>query len=190
MRMIFCHDSWRNFAYSSMISNSLGVFSCAWPELGGRGTQVQGWTRLGVHVHNIGVGTWDMDCQLVTLKLATAWAPIDLKTSSGFLPRQGFLYERTHQFHLQNCFPGNPTYQYYSPLAHWWCHQSSYCFSLTLTHWLLQLSLRWSPSVLVQQTSESPKQCSPSCSPSTSACSHHPNTQTSSLVACQSPNFL
>ena len=29
------------------------------------------------------------------------------------LPRHGSLYERTHQFHLQNCFPGNPTYQYY-----------------------------------------------------------------------------
>ena len=27
-----------------------------------------------------------------------------------FLPRQGFVCERTLQFHLQNCFPGNPTY--------------------------------------------------------------------------------
>ena len=30
---------------------------------------------------------------------------------------------------------------------------------------------------------------SPSCSPRTSTCSHHSNTQTSSLVACQSPIF-
>ena len=30
---------------------------------------------------------------------------------------------------------------------------------------------------------------SPSCSPRTSTCSHHSNTQTSSLVARQSPNF-
>ena len=51
-------------------------------------------------------------------------------------------------------------------------------------------SLGWSPSVLGRQTSDSPKQCSPSCSPCTSTCSHHSNTQTSSLVACQSPNFL
>ena len=27
-----------------------------------------------------------------------------------FLPRQGSFYDRTHQHHLQNCFPGNPTY--------------------------------------------------------------------------------
>ena len=51
-------------------------------------------------------------------------------------------------------------------------------------------SLGWSPSVLGRQTSDSPKQCSPSCSPCTSTCSHHSSTQTSSLVACQSPNFL
>ena len=31
-----------------------------------------------------------------------------------------------------------------------------------MTHWLLQLSLGWSPSVLGRQTSESPKECSPS----------------------------
>ena len=37
---------------------------------------------------------------------------------------------------------------------------------------------------------QSPKQCSPSCIPCTSTCSHHSSTQTSSLVACQSPNFL
>ena len=82
--------------------------------------------------------------------------------------------ERTHQFHLQNCFPGNPTYQYYSPLTHWWCHKNSCCLSRTLMHWLLQLSLGWSPSVRGRQTSERPKQCSPSCSPCTSACSHIP----------------
>ena len=35
----------------------------------------------------------------------------------------------------------------------------------------------------------SPKQCSPSCSPCTSTCSHHSNTQTSSLVACHSTSF-
>ena len=51
-------------------------------------------------------------------------------------------------------------------------------------------SLGWSPSVLGRQTSESPKQCSPSCSLCTSTCLHHSNTKTSSLVACQSPNFL
>ena len=37
---------------------------------------------------------------------------------------------------------------------------------------------------------QSPNLCSPSCSPCTSTCSHHSNTQTSPLVACQSPNFL
>ena len=51
-------------------------------------------------------------------------------------------------------------------------------------------SLGWSPSVLGRQTSESPKQCSPSCSPCTYTCSHHSNTQRSSLVAYQSPNLL
>ena len=45
------------------------------------------------------------------------------------------------------------------------------------------------PSVLGRQTLESPKQCSLFCSPCTSTCSHHSNTQTSSLVACQSPIF-
>ena len=35
----------------------------------------------------------------------------------------------------------------------------------------------------------SPTQCSPSCSPCTSTCSHHSNTQTSSLVACHSTSF-
>ena len=41
---------------------------------------------------------------------------------------------------------------------------------------------------------QSPEMCSPSwfvtCSPCTSTCSQHSNHQTSSLVACQSPNFL
>ena len=41
-----------------------------------------------------------------------------------------------------------------------------------------------------QQISQNSKLCSPSCSPRTSTCSHHSNTQTSSLVACQSLNFL
>ena len=49
-------------------------------------------------------------------------------------------------------------------------------------------SLGWSPSVLGRQTSESPKQCSPSCSPHTSTCSHHSDTQKSLLVSCQ-PEF-
>ena len=37
---------------------------------------------------------------------------------------------------------------------------------------------------------QSPKLRSPSCSPCTSTRSHHSNTQTSSLVACQCSNFL
>ena len=37
---------------------------------------------------------------------------------------------------------------------------------------------------------QSPKLCSPSCSACTSTCSHHSNTQTFSLAARQSPNFL
>ena len=40
------------------------------------------------------------------------------------------------------------------------------------------------------ESSESSKLCSPCCSPRTSTCSHHSNTQTSSLVARQSLNFL
>ena len=64
-------------------------------------------------------------------------------------------YERTHQFHLQNCFPANPKYWYYSPLPHWWYHSNPSCFSRPLTHWPLQLSLGWSPSVLGRQTLES-----------------------------------
>ena len=68
--------------------------------------------------------------------------------------------------------------------------RNSCCFSRTLTHWLLQLSLGWSPSGHGRQTSDSPKLCSPSCSPCTSTCSRHSNTHTSSLVARQSPNFL
>ena len=76
-----------------------------------------------------------------------------LRQKPRFLPGQGSLKERTHQFHLQNCFPGNPTYQYYSPLPHWWCHQNSCYFSRTLTHLLLELSFGWSPPVLGRQTS-------------------------------------
>ena len=37
---------------------------------------------------------------------------------------------------------------------------------------------------------QSPKLCNRSCSPCTSTRSHHCNTATSSLVACESPNFL
>ena len=59
----------------------------------------------------------------------------------------------------------------------------SYSHALTI----LQLSVGWSPEVLGRQTSESPKLCSPSSSPYISTCSRHSNTQTSSLVACQSP---
>ena len=35
---------------------------------------------------------------------------LQLSQEPWFLPRQGYLYGRTHQFHLQNCFSGNPTY--------------------------------------------------------------------------------
>ena len=63
-------------------------------------------------------------------------------------------------------------------------------YVVSLMHWLLQLSVGWSPPVLGWQTSESPKQCNPSCSPYTSTRSHHSSTQTSSLVTCQSLNFL
>ena len=60
----------------------------------------------------------------------------------------------------------------------------SYSNALTIAtlSWLVSLS-PWSANL-------SPKQCSPSCSQCTSKCPHHCNTQTSSLLACQSPNFL
>ena len=37
---------------------------------------------------------------------------------------------------------------------------------------------------------QSPKLCSPSCTPCTSTCSYHCSTQTSSLVVWEGPNFL
>ena len=45
------------------------------------------------------------------------------------------------------------------------------------------------PQSLVSKL-QSPKLCSPSCSPFTSTCSRHSNTQTPSPVGRQSPNFL
>ena len=99
-----------------------------------------------------------------------------------FLPRQGFLHERTHQLYMQNCFPGNPMYctirHYLNDDATKTC-----CYFRTQTHCLWQTSFGWSPSVLGRQTSESPKLSSPPCSLCTSTCSHHSITQTSSLVA-------
>ena len=56
-------------------------------------------------------------------------------------------------------------------------------------HCLLQLSLGWSPSVLGRQTSENPKQCSPSCSPCTFTYSRHSNTQPPSLVPVRARIF-
>ena len=52
---------------------------------------------------------------------------------------------------------------------------------------LLFLSHSHALTIATRQTSESPKLCSPSSSPYISTCSRHSNTQTSSLVACQSP---
>ena len=48
----------------------------------------------------------------------------------------------------------------------------------------------WSLSFFIRQTSEGPKLCSSSCSPCSSTCPRHSNTQTSLLVARQSSNFL
>ena len=55
---------------------------------------------------------------------------------------------------------------------------------------LLFLSHSHALTIATRQTSESPKLCSPSCTPCTSTCSHHSSTQTSPSVACQSPNYL